>query len=106
MTMTFEAQAGFQFIGYELKVGRLLQRQELLEKADGRRWPVRPMVAAGESGGEPGTFLEEASAEPVKVGPADLEVLGGISGINQTLVKLPQDLLEKRLGQAAGDLLF
>ena len=53
-----------------------------------------------------GAFLEEARAEPVKVGPADLEVLGGISGINQTLVKLPQDLLEKRLGQAAGDLLF
>ena len=104
--MAFETKAGFQFIGHELKIGRLLQRQKLLEEADGCGRPVGPMVAAGEFGGEPGAFLEEASAEPVKVRPADLEVLGGISGINQTLVKLPQDLLEKRLGQAAGDLLF
>jgi hypothetical protein len=40
------------------------------------------------------------------VGAADLEVKGGISGVNTTLVKLPQDLLEKRVGQTFCDLLF
>jgi hypothetical protein len=64
------------------------------------------MVAAGEFGGEAGAFLEEAGAEPVKMGAADLEVVGGIRGVNLTLVELPQDLLEKRIGQAFCDLLF
>ena len=47
------------------------------------------MVATGELGGEPGAFLEESGAEPVKVGAANLEVVGGISGINMTLIELP-----------------
>jgi hypothetical protein len=64
------------------------------------------MVATGEVGGEPGALLEEAGAEPVKVSAADLEVQAGISGVNLTLVELPQYLLEKRVGQAFGDLLF
>lgn len=62
------------------------------------------MVAAREFGGELGTLLEKAGAEPVKVGTADLEVEGGICGVNMTLVELPEDLLEKRFGQAFGDL--
>ena len=46
MAVAFEAQACFQFIGHELKVGRLLEREELLEEGDGLRRPVGPMVAA------------------------------------------------------------
>jgi len=64
------------------------------------------MIATREFCGEPGTFLEEAGAEPVKVGAADLEVVGGISGVNMTLVELPENLLEKRVGQAFCDLLL
>ena len=64
------------------------------------------MVATREFGGEPRAFLEEAGAEPVKVGAADLEVVGGISGINVTLVELPEYLLEKQVVQASCDLLF
>ena len=64
------------------------------------------MVATRELGGEPGAFLEELSAEPVKVGAADLEVVGGISGVNMALIELSEDLLEKRVGQALCDLLF
>ena len=106
MAVTLETQAGFQFIGHQLKVRRLLKGQELLEETDGFRRPVRPMVATGELGGEPGAFLEEASAEPVKVGTADLEVVGGIGGVNLTLVELPEHLLKKQLVQASCDLLF
>lgn len=46
------------------------------------------MVATRELGGEPGALLEEAGSEPVQVGTADLEVVGGICGINLTLVEL------------------
>ena len=64
------------------------------------------MVATREVGSEAGAFLEEARAEPVKVSAADLEVKGCIGGINMTLVELPEDLLEKRVCQAFGDLLL
>ena len=106
LAMALEAEAGFQFVGHQLEVGRLLERNELLEESDGFRRPVRPMVATGELGGEPGAFLEEAGAEPVKVGAADLEMVGGIRGVNRPLIELTEDLLEKQVGEAFCDLLF
>ncbi len=42
------------------------------------------MVATRELGGEPGAFLEEPGTEPVQVGATDLEVVGGIGGVNMT----------------------
>jgi hypothetical protein len=104
--VALETEACFQFIGHELKVGRLLKGQELLEEANSFPRPVRPMIATRELCSEPGAFLEVAGAEPVKVGAADLEVVGGISGVNVTLVELPEDLLEKEVGQAFCDLLL
>jgi hypothetical protein len=64
------------------------------------------MVAAGELGGEVGTFSEEAGAKPVKVGAADLELEGSVSDVDQPLIELLEDLLEKQVGEAFGDLLF
>jgi hypothetical protein len=104
--MALETETGFKFIGHELEVRRLLKRQELFEEADGCRRPVRPMVATRELGSEPGSFLEKAGAEPIKVGTADLEVVRGIGGINLTSVKLSDYLLEKQMVQAPCDLLF
>ena len=40
------------------------------------------------------------------MGAADLQVVAGISGIDQAFVELPEDLLEKQVGEAFGDLLF
>ena len=54
--MAFETQAGLQFVGHELEVGRFLEGEELLEEGDGLRRPVGPMVAAGEPGGEVGAL--------------------------------------------------
>jgi hypothetical protein len=51
-------------------------------------------------------FPEKAGAEPVKMGAADLEVVGGIRGINSTLVKLTEDSLEEQVGETFCDLLF
>ena len=106
LAVALETESCCQFIGDELEVGRFLQRQERFEENDGLRGPLRPMVAAREFGGEPSAFFEEAGAEPVKVGAADLEVVGGLVRVNITLVELPEDLLEKQVGEAFSDLLF
>jgi hypothetical protein len=106
LAVAFETKAGFKFIGYELKIRRFLQRQELLEEANGFGRPVRPMVTAGAFGGEEGAFLEETSAEPVKMGSANLEVMGGIRGVDLTTIELPEDLLEKQVGQPSRNLFF
>ena len=104
--MAFETEAAFQFVGQQLEVGRFLEREELLEEGKGFRRPVWPMVAARELGGEVGTFLKKAGAQPVKVGAADLEVAGGIGAVDEPLVELLEDLLEKQVGESFGDLLF
>ena len=53
-----------------------------------------------------GAFSEEASAEPVKVGAADLELEGGVSDVDQPVIELLKDLLEKQVGESFCDLLF
>src|SRR5712691_8808837 len=98
--MAFETETGFQFVGDELEVGRLLEGDEILEKSDGFWRPLRPMVAPREFGGEMGAFPEKTGAEAVKVGTADLEEVAGIIGVNQSIVELPEDLLEKQVGEA------
>ena len=104
--MALKTEAGCQFVGHQLEVGRLLERQELLEKDPGFGRPFRPVVAAGELGGEVGAFAEEAGAEPVKVGATDLELAGGLREVDPALIELLEDLLEKQVGEAFGDLLF
>ena len=106
LPVAFETEAGFQFVGHELKVGRLLQWQELLEEGECLGRPVWPMVAARKLGGELQAFLEEAGAEPVKVGAADPELERGFGDVNQLIVELPEDLLKEQMGEAFGDLGF
>ena len=64
------------------------------------------MAAAGGLDGEVGAFSEEAGAEPVKVAASDLEVEGGVGNVDQPLIELLEDLLEKQVGEAFCDLLF
>jgi hypothetical protein len=40
LAMALEAEAGFQFVGHQLEVGRFLERDELLEEGDDFRRPV------------------------------------------------------------------
>jgi hypothetical protein len=40
------------------------------------------------------------------VGAADLEVVGGINGVNEPCIELTEDLLEKQVGEAMSELLF
>ena len=106
LAMALETEAGFQFVGHQLEIGRLVEREELLDEGDGFRRPVGPMVAARELGSEVGAFSEEAATEPVKVGAADLELERGISDVDQPLIELLKDLLEKQVGEAFGELLL
>ena len=53
-----------------------------------------------------GAFSEEAGAEPVKVGAADLQLEGGIGDVDQPFIELLEDLLEEQVGEAFGDLFF
>ena len=53
-----------------------------------------------------GAFSEEAGTQPVKVGAADLELAAGISEVDQPLIELLEDLLEKQVGKTFCDLLF
>ena len=106
LPVAFETEAGFQFIGHELEVGRFLKRQERFEESEGLRGPLRPMVTARVCGDKPGALLEEAGAKPVKMSAADLEMVGGICRVDLTLVELPEYLLEKKVGEAFADLLF
>ena len=48
LPMAFETEAAGQLIGYELKVGRGLQRDKLFEELAGCRWPSGPVAATGE----------------------------------------------------------
>ena len=106
LAMAFETEAGCEFVSHQLEVGRLLEGNELLQEGDGFRRPVRPMVAARELGGELGAFLEEAGAEPIKVGATDPELEGGVRDVDQPVIELLEDFLEKEIGEAFGDLLF
>ena len=106
LAMTLEAQTGCQFVSHELEVGRLVQREELLEEGHGLRRPVRPMIASGELGGKVGAFPEEAGAESVKVRATDLELEGSLREVDQPLIELLKDLLEEQIGEARGELLF
>ena len=106
LAMALETEAGLQFVGHELEVGWFLEGEKLLEEGDGLRRPVGPMVAAGELGGEVGAFAEEAGAQPVKMGATDLEEEGGLPGIHRSLVELTEDVLEKLVGEAFGELIF
>jgi hypothetical protein len=40
------------------------------------------------------------------MGAANLELEGGISGVDQPLIELLEELLEKKVGEAFCDLLF
>jgi len=57
LTMALKTEAGGQFIGHQLKVGRFLQRDKILEKLAGLRWPIWPVPATRELGAEPRAVL-------------------------------------------------
>jgi hypothetical protein len=62
LPMALEAKAASQFIGHQLKIGRLLQGDKGFEELDRFAGPVWPVAAAGELRAELGPVLEPAGA--------------------------------------------
>ena len=52
LAMALETEANGQFIGHQLKVGRLLQGDKLFKELAGFRRPIWPVTATGELGAE------------------------------------------------------
>jgi len=106
LPMALKTEAAGQFIGRQLKVGRFLQRDKIFEELAGFRWPIWPVAATGELGGEGSTVLKPARAKSVKVRATDLEVAGGFRGVDLPFVKLVEEVLEKGVAEAFGQLFF
>ena len=106
LPMAFETEAAGQLIGYELKVGRFLQRDKIFKELAGGRWPIRPMAATGEVGVELRAVAQPARAESVKECLAELEEVGGFGAVDLPVVKLLEEVLEKGAGQTFGQLFF
>jgi len=60
LAMAFETEANGQFVGHQLKVGRLLQRDKIFEELAGFRRPIWPVAAAGEPSTELSAVLQPA----------------------------------------------
>jgi hypothetical protein len=106
LAMALETKAGGQFIGCQLKVGRLLQRYKILQKPGGLRRPIGPMVATRKVSAEISAALYPASAQPVKMRLANPEVTAGFNAVDLPFIELLEDMLEKRFGKASGQLFF
>ena len=106
LAVALKTETGGQLIGDELKVGGLLQGDEILEKLADFWWPIRPVIPTGEVDTELGTVEQPPSSEPIKMSPADLEMEGSIGAVDQAVVKLLEDLVEDEAGDAGRQLLF
>ena len=62
LTMALKTEAGGQFIGQQLEVGRFLQRDKILEELAGLRWPIWPVPTTRELGAELRAVLQPAGA--------------------------------------------
>ena len=60
------------------------------------------MVAPGELSTELGAISKPAGSQPVEVCAADPQVMRGIRTINFPFIKLLEDLLKERIGEALG----
>ena len=76
-----ESEAGGQFIGHELIVGRSLEGPKGAQKGLDFDRPIRAVVAAGEVGGECGGMLQPGGTQAEKMGAADTQKFGGSIGV-------------------------
>ena len=94
--VALEGEAGGQFIGDELKVGRSLERQEGLEELLDFGRPIGAMVAAGEVEGEGGRLLKPDGSQAKEVSPTDTQELGGGVRVELAAVESVEGLVEER----------
>lgn len=91
-----EGEAGGEFVGDELIVGRSLERQEGLQELLDLGGPGSAMVAAGEVEGKGGRFLEPSGSQAKEVRTTDAQELGGRVRIEDAAVEVVERLVEEK----------
>jgi len=100
LAVALETKADGQFISDQLKIGRLLQRNKILEELPGCRRPIWPMVAGGELGSELGAVFKPTGPQSIQMRAANLEQAGSLGGVDLFFTKALENLLEKGIGNA------
>ena len=90
-----QAAEPLQLIGDELVVGRILQRQELQEKAMNLGRPVLAPVAAAGLRREGGALVQQSRPQLVEPGAADPQMRGGSGGIERARVEVVENAADK-----------
>ena len=101
-----EGEAGGQFVGDELVIGRSLQWEEDLQELLDLVRPSGAMTAAGEAEGEGRRVLEPSRPEAEEVGATDAQELGGGVGIEIAAVESVECLVDEPKGEAFRELMF
>ena len=104
--VALESETGGEFIGDELIVGGLLERQEGLQKLLDLGGPDKAMVAAGEVEGEGVRSLEPSGPQTKEVRPADAQELSGSVRVEVAAVESVERLVEEPYGETFGELMF
>ena len=102
----FESVQTQKFVGDELVIGRLLQRQEFIEKLTGRFRPWWLVVSSTEAGLEARFILKVCCAQFVEARTAYPQGLGRDRGIKIASVKIMQNAGDQMGWQALGQLFF
>jgi len=104
--VALESEAGGQFVGDELIVGRSLERQEGLQELLDLGGPGGAMVAAGKVEGEGGRLLKPSGAQAKEVSPTDAQELGGGVRVEVAAVESVERLVEELQSETFGELMF
>lgn len=104
--VALESEAGGEFVGDELVVGRALERQKGCQKLLYLDGPSAAVIAAGEVESESVWFAEPGGTQAKEMSPADAQELGGGLRVKFATVKTGEGLLEKLQGEAFGKLMF
>jgi len=104
--VALEAEADRQFIGGQLKVGRLLERYKIFEESAGFWRPIWPVVSPGDLGAESGAAPQPTSAQTIEVSTADLEMVGRVGPVDFSRIELLENPVKQRSGEAFGQLFF
>jgi hypothetical protein len=94
-TVALEGEAGGEFVGDELIVGRSLERQEALQELLDLGGPVWAMVAAREVEGESGRLLKPGGSQAKEVSPTDTQELSGAVRVDVAAVEWVEGLVEE-----------
>ena len=101
-----EGEAGGQFVGDQLIIGRPLQGQEGGQEALNLNGPGLVMVATGKTHREGGGLVEPGEPKAEQVGATDIQKLGSRVDIEISAVECLKGMQEELGGESLGELVF